>query len=388
MEIKSVIEDYKVRAKSILIEIAIGDYLTLAREMFKQSLLQRKRVKGSKSVYSLLKTDIMMGCVIPPLVLAYTKDGGDLESGLRDSVVRDSKHFVLLDGLQRSHTLMDIENELKEQPELHSEFLDRRIRCEIYQGIDRLGILYRMLTLNTGQTAMSLRHQIEIMYLDLLDVNIAGVRLVREVDGQRARQINDYNFKDMIQGFNSYIERSETPIDRGEILENIKSLENLAKENKDTDVFNSFVASWNRFILKVDSFQLVSNDDGPDTEEDDDESTTSKIWGRTGLQAFKRDQAVSGFGAAIGSLRDDNPDLEFSTLMIDQIVVGEDAEEFLDDLNLLISKIQSKAKKIGNAQRLFFKQFFKMLFWEKSGCYLNLSKAKEAAFSSTITIGI
>ena len=36
MQIKSILEDKKVSAKSVLIEISIGDYLDLARKIYKK----------------------------------------------------------------------------------------------------------------------------------------------------------------------------------------------------------------------------------------------------------------------------------------------------------------------------------------------------------------
>ena len=394
MEIKSILMDKKVSAQSVLIEISVRDYLKLAKEIFKSNSFQRKRVRGSKTVYSLLKNDILTGCVMPPLVLAYTKPAGNLERDLRGSVENDSRHFALLDGLQRSYTLMDIESETESTPTVQNVFLDSKIRCEIYEGINRLGILYRMLTLNTGQTAMSLRHQIEIMYLDYLDTDIQGVKLIREVDGFRARQLNEYNFRDTIEGFNSYLERSESPLDRGDILDNISSLENLAKENNNHDLFNEFVCSWDKFIRKINQFNLQtsidlfnSSENEPGNNREPDEKST-RLWATTGIQAFKRAQALSGFGAAIGLLRDDDSLISFSSLPINDIVIGIENEEFILSLNESIDRINQRAKRIGNAQRLFFRQFFKMLFWKESGSYLNLYRAQDEAYKSAVKIGI
>lgn len=387
MEIKSTLDDSKVSARSVLIEIKIKDYLQLAKLIYKKNNFQRKRVRSSKSVYSLLKSDILQGCVFPPIVLAYTKPAGTLEKDLSKAINEDSTNFVLLDGLQRSITLMEIEQETMDTPEIQKGFLDRKIRCEIYEGINKIGILYRMLTLNTGQTAMSVRHQIEIMYLDFLDTPIDGVTLVREVDGARARHPNSYNFKDAIEGFNSYLERSESPLDRGDILDNISSLENLAKENDGKDIFRDFISAWNQFMLKISAFD-IKYPIPDDFDTDDDSPTASRIWGATGVQGFKKAQAISGFGAAIGLLRDEGDKIAFDSLDIDHIVIGSEPEDFIIHFNELIELINEKAKRIGNAQRLFFRQFFKMLFWNNSGCYLNLNKALDEAYTSTIRIGI
>jgi hypothetical protein len=386
MQIKSILVDKKVAAKSVLIELSIRDYLDLAKKIYRKNNFQRRRVRSSRTVYSLLKTDMLQGCVIPPVVLAYTKPAGTLEAGLEGAIRNDSDHFVLLDGLQRSLTLMEIESETADQPEIQKEFLDRPMRCEIYEGINKIGILYRMLTLNTGQTPMSVRHQVEIMYQDYLDVPIEGITLLREVDARRARQPNCYNFRDVIEGLNSYLERSESPLDRGDILDNISSLESLAKENDRHDVFEDFLISWNRLIQKITSFDLRHPTE--EANDDSEEASGSKVWGISGVQIFKRAQAISGFGAAIGMLRDEDGTTAFDTLDIDHLAVGSEGEEFMLQFNEVMQALNGKAKRIGNAQRLFFRQFFKMLFWPESGAYLNMTRALNEGFKSANRIGI
>ncbi len=70
MNILSRIEDQRIDSWNIFVEITIGDYLSFAPDILNNNDMQRKKVKSSKSVYSLLKTDLISGCVIPPLVLA------------------------------------------------------------------------------------------------------------------------------------------------------------------------------------------------------------------------------------------------------------------------------------------------------------------------------
>lgn len=386
MKVTSILIDKKVSARSISIEISIRDYLALAKKIFKNNQFQRKRVRGSKTVYSLLKADILTGCVIPPLVLAYTKPEADLAENLRESIESETDHFIILDGLQRSHTLMDIDLETMDEVEIHNQFLERTIRCEVYEGINRLGILYRMLTLNTGQTAMSLRHQIEIMYLDYLKTDLNGITLIKESDNKKTIDLKEYKFKDIIEGFNSYIERSESPLDRGDILENISSLENLAKENNDHDLFKEFVTSWDEFIQKISDLDLKMQLD--DDEHAEEPSETGRVWSNNGISTFKRAQALSGFGAAIGLLRDDGIEASFNDLSIENIIIGADGDDFIRAFNDSIGLINSRAKRIGNAQRLFFRQFFKMLFWPQSGTYLNLQQSQDEAYKSAIRIGI
>ena len=73
MQIMSRIFDSRINSTNLYVETTFGKYLEFARAIIKNNDLQRKRVRTSKTVYSLLKTDLKKGCVVPPLVLAVTK---------------------------------------------------------------------------------------------------------------------------------------------------------------------------------------------------------------------------------------------------------------------------------------------------------------------------
>lgn len=370
MKIISDLKDHKVDATSYLVEITIRDYLELAKDILHKNDFQRRKVKSSKTIYSLLKSDIITGCILPPIVLAYSSDE---EIELSIAIKTEKEKFLILDGLQRTFTLMEVLKEFDSEPQKREEFLSRLIRCDIYKGMNKLGILYRMLTLNTGQTAMSLRHQIEIMYSDFLNEDIGGIRLVREVDQSRARSANSYNFKDMIEGFNSYLEREETPLGRGELLENIVSLESLAKEDSLKNSFIDYIKSWDLFIKTVDKFNINAS---PDAE---------CKWGATGISLFKKSQAISGYGAAIGSLKDFNEIAAFIDMSerIENVIVGAEHDQFLEYFNSEMANINDNAKKIGTAQRYFFRQFFTVLFSKQNRCYGNMMLSAREASSMT-----
>lgn len=186
MEIMSNINDYRINSLNLYVETTFGEYLQYARDLVKNNDLQRKRVKTSKTVYSLLKTDLLNGCVIPPLVLAIVGYDDNLKNisndGLQDYIKKNRSNVLILDGLQRTHTLIDAENEAIRQKNT-DKFYNYKLRLEVYVNINKFGVLYRMLTLNTGQTPMSTRHQMEMLYSDMLDTEIEGVKLVKEVDG-------------------------------------------------------------------------------------------------------------------------------------------------------------------------------------------------------------
>ena len=172
MEILSIIQDGLLKANNVLLQMTIGEYLDIGLRILKNNQYQRKRVSRSSSIYSLLGNDLKHLCTIPTIVLALTDESKRdiLQKGMKSEqlmAVFESEDLIILDGLQRTYTLRDVRNELVQDliPDITPEiFLNHPLRVEVYSGLSKTGILYRMLTLNTGQTPMSRRHEIEILY--------------------------------------------------------------------------------------------------------------------------------------------------------------------------------------------------------------------------------
>jgi len=379
VKIASRLKDGRINAVNYLIEISIGDYLDLAKRVVKNNEFQRKRVSSSKTVYSLLKSDILQGCVIPPIVLALTSsDEIELtQENLREVLTDQNENLMILDGLQRTHSFMDLEDDLTKKADEDglAAYRELPIRCEIYVGINRIGILYRMLTLNTGQTPMSLRQQIEMLYLDCAKQEINGLVLARESDGTKAKGINVYNFKEVIEGFNCYLERNELPLERADLLENIRSLEKLSQENSGQDLFKEYISTFHGFVVKI-------NDLAGDGQMNDEVSTEGSVWGRTAKQIFKKQQAMAGFGAAVGKLRDNQIINGFSGIeeTTSRIELGCDsADFFLAEFNKTMRWISDNTKKIGNAQRMYFQYYFRELFNSQGDGFLSLYESIDLA---------
>jgi soluble cytochrome b562 len=377
----SELEDKRINSKNFLIEMTIQEYLQFAEVILKNNPFQRKRI--AKKVYSLLKDDLKKGCIIPPIVLALTNQA-DSFNGLNDDEILDfmvdkKESIVVLDGLQRTYTIMDIVNE----QENNNEFLEHSIRFELYVGINRIGILYRMLTLNTAQTPMSLRHQIEILYSNFSDSisNNGDIELLKESDEKRAYNKNQYNFKDIVDGFNSYIERNELAITRDDILENLQSLEKLADENNEDDIFKDFLETFHALVCKLD--EITKHLDISVSSNEKLGIDSNDLFGKSSLKIFKKSQAITGFGAAIGTLKDFEIIAKISDInkTIDKIHTIEEPEEFIIAINKELLKIKNEAPKIGNAQRIFFKFFFRdLLNKENEDSYLQPIKAVKSAY--------
>jgi len=391
IRVVSRIKDKRINAQNVLVEISVGEYMAIAREIIKKNEFQRKRVKGSQTVYSLLKRDMRDGCTIPPIVVAVRSE--EMANIINSDALTDEQivglfqanKLIILDGLQRTYTLLDLINELTTAGD--REVLDRvlanLLRVEIFLGLNKIGILYRMLTLNTGQTPMTVRHQIEILYSDYHDHEFDGIKVFREIDSKNPLNIGEYKFSEVIEGFNAYLDRDALPLTRSDILENIKNLESLAEENS-PDLFKDYLSSYNRFVLKL-------NDLAPEWEatvEDvtNDASNTekgNKLFGKNVLQIFSRPQVLSGYGAAIGKLKelDKIGDFQEVEALIDRLTFEGDPGDALNGLLKKLLSIQLNAKKIGSEQRYFFTYFFRELFNNDSDSYLKIDQALETGFN-------
>lgn len=372
MRILDKVRDERINATNVLFTLTIEEYINLAKEIIDKNELQRRRVKSSGTVYSLLKKDLKIGCVIPPIVLAVS-DSSEVplpidEDSIEQLIFHNKSPIVILDGLQRSYTIRDLVEEL-ERAEDHNELkqvLAHTLRIELYLGLNKLGILYRMLTLNTGQTPMSMRHQIEILYSDYLkNSKLAGIKFHREADDSKPTEIGDYKFRDIVDGFNSFLNNDYLTLERLDILKNIESLEQLSRINENVDLFDSYVSTYNHFA------NLIKQKAGEWSF--DKEGFNGQPFANSVDQIFIKSQVMTGFGAAIAKLIEyeaikDMEEIKSISIQIDY----KDIDVALNELIIKLEDVRTKASKIGNDQRLFFYLFFKKLFDKESEAYQNI----------------
>jgi len=394
MKVKSILRDERINAYNALVEINVGEYLAFAKDVIDNNEFQRKKVIKSK-IREILKDDLLRNCLIPSIVLAVTsetidgiKDEDDFKTS--EAIIEEAikqKEILIIDGLQRTYVLMNLEEELirnKQEAELLKLYA-HKIRAEIYLGLNRVGLLYRMITLNTGQTTMSTRHLMEILYLDYSRTGIDGISLIKDKEDS---QINDntteFSFKTILDGFNSYLEKNEALIERTEILDNIKSLDVLKREEQNKDLFKDFLLTFKTFLD-----QLLEKTNGwqydPDNIDEQALRLTTNPFGRTVLEIFKKSQVLTGFGAALGHIKER---ANLSLPDIQKLMPGIHADN--DDWNTGFCKIlkhldliKEKSKKIGNDQRYFFKYFFRGLLNPDSDTYLDINKSTDYAYNET-----
>jgi hypothetical protein len=395
MEIKSMLLDRRIESYNFLLELSISEYLNFAYEIIDKNEFQRRKVIKTP-IREILKADLQKGCIIPSIVLAtYGKSVKDISfesiPGLALDIINNSirnRELLIIDGLQRTYVMLALKEELqKKDDEAAKEFFFKQpIRVEIYIGLKRMGLLYRMITLNTGQTTMSTRHLMEILYHDYSDVDLGGIKLVSDKEGvATASNTKEFNFKEILDGFNSYIEKDEGIIVRTEILDNIKNLDVLKDEvYVERDLFKDFILSYKHFL---DSILTKSRNWEFDTTyvESSGIEIKSNPFGSNTIQVFKNSQALTGFGAALGQLK------EIKNLSFDEInIIISEIYTTNDDWNYTLSSmiadidlINNRSKKIGNDQRYYFRTFFRAIFNKESDQYLNFSKAANYASNRT-----
>lgn len=388
MKIISKLTDKRINALSVFLEIDYKEYMELSKDIIENNELQRKKVRKSDTVYSLLKKDIQEGGLIPPIVLAIPVEHYKLNSNSDDITESDienimklnTSNLLILDGLQRTYTMLALKEELRNYHNEMEKVNNYTFRVELYLGINKFGVLYRMLTLNTGQTPMSFRHQVEIVYKDLLDVDIDGIELITEKNSRKANVLGVYKFKDVIDGLNSYLERNELPITKNDVLSNIKSLEKLSIEDEQEDIFKEFLTTYNNFIKKVDELTGNYKIEDADLEE---YNVDSDPFGDNSIKVFNKSQAMTGFGAAVGKLKDRNviKGLDEVDDNISKLEYTNDKEEWLLEMIKNLDDIRNSSKKIGNSQRLYFQHFFRSLFNPDGDGYCDLYNATKDAYS-------
>lgn len=392
VKIISSIEDKKIKTTNYLIELTFEEYLNFARDIISKNMYQRKRVRSSTSIYSQLREDLKKGCVIPPIVLAIDKLDMEKEKFNDSNSQRLLKDSMILDGLQRTLTLIDADNEVQlEDEEGYREFLDNKLRVEVYGGINRFGILYRMLTLNTGQTPMTLRHQIEILYSSY-DLKIKDIKLIKEVDGKVPKQIGEYKFQDIIDGFISYLQVDYLPMTRSTVLETITALESIASENINDDLFRSFVNSYYLLSKKMLSDLPESEIDKMKEMQESDkafrlgaENLKTFLFAENVFSLMSKSQVMTGFGSGIALLKQRGKISSISDIIkyINEIKNGgKTPYDWFKELNRNLYEIKQHSSKIGNSQRMYFHEFFRLLFDnddDNKESFLNLYESTKSA---------
>ena len=156
----------------------------------------------------------------------------------------------------------------------------------------------------------------------------------------------------------------------------------MSKENLSGDIFKAFLEG---YIKVFDVLCEKANNCLADQDKLDEYEIKSAPFAKKVSKAFATSQALTGYGAAMGIMKDKGIVEDFNSLdkIVKDIEVNyaddEEGEWFMEFLKRM-DIIKAKAKKIGNAQRMYLAYFFRELFNEESDSYADLMLAAENGY--------
>ncbi|WP_312482280.1 hypothetical protein [Sphingobacterium multivorum] len=196
MKIYNEYEDKVIRSKVLLADINYREALEKLFPLINRFEAQRK-LQDTK-FYSRLERDIIAGCMIPPITIAFVSEELNISNDLNKYINENIDNAYILDGIQRMNTL-------KRASSQEGFDYDRKLLLNIIISPTKDMLLYRMITLNNGQKPMTPRHQIEILTQEIFDFS----HLKIEIQSEKARseQIirGAFNLGDISKGYLAYL---------------------------------------------------------------------------------------------------------------------------------------------------------------------------------------
>lgn len=337
-------------------QISITDYLELIGSDYDQYGIQRKREKHR--AYGRMKKDIKEGALLPSITLAVNQfnvteikkliDGqhfSELEKKLQTPGI-----FSILDGLQRTYILKEI------QKEGHEFKKDQKLLLEFWIEPEPKHLIYRLIILNAGQKPMSLRHQIELLFMSLADKlkeKIENLEIFRETEERRRVHASQYPFERLVSSYQSFLwktpELNKNNIVAQQMMEDSVLDSSEEKINQTFEDFTGYLKIYN--LLDILVFEKYSGQgDSPKAN-----------W--LGLE-----NVMNSFFAAISDFSTSDVRVTRLKTALDLLLVQVADPENIDPLGLdayfgLIQGIDSRKINVGIATRrlLFsgFKEFFR-----------------------------
>lgn len=210
LNILGVFTDLRTDTPVVYCQLSIPDYFTLIGEDFDKFSIQRRREKHP--AYSRMMADIQKGVLLPTITLApQLPQAAALKRAAQESafdkaklatLIVESGNLNILDGLQRTYVLKDLE------AAGHVFLGDQTLHVEIRIEPDIKHLIYRIIVLNAGQKPMSMRHQIEILFLSFqstLEGKIHSLELFSENDNLRRSRSRRFALDRIAGGYHAYL---------------------------------------------------------------------------------------------------------------------------------------------------------------------------------------
>lgn len=372
--------DHRTQAKVLYCKCSINDYLQIVGDDFENFSIQRKR--ETHKAYKRLKEDLKQGALLPSITLALKphlveealtkiEDLSALSQFINKGNLAD-----ILDGLQRTYLIKDLVSEGHAFPD------DQEVLIEYWMEGDISRLIYRMIVLNAGQKAMSMRHQIELLFMSLKETiseEISDIDIFVEREGTRRTLPNKYSLGVIASSYQAFLTRS-TEIDKNNLVSSalIKDTVMDASEEEHTAKFSLFIEyfrkvknidrlAWNYYEQLFDEarFNELNDSKSEHTEEQSEEFSklrvfkNSKVW-------LGSDNVMLSIYSSIAQLcntgRQDRVDAALERLKV-MFERNEDDPLGMYSYERFRSEIDPKKSNVGNATRKLlvngFKEFFR-----------------------------
>lgn len=158
----------------------------------------------SKSFYARLRADILKGCIMPPLTLAFdnAEFSDQMDSvALLEFIEGNIENGYILDGMQRLNTLLAAADDIEFEP-------DRIIPVTVIIAEKYDLLLYRMITLNNGQKPMTARHQIEMLTRGLLEKPNLSIDVLTEKETETKSPKGAFKQSDVSEAYIAFMSDS------------------------------------------------------------------------------------------------------------------------------------------------------------------------------------
>ena len=211
LEIIGYTKDFRTNTNILYAQIKINEYLELVGKDFDRFEIQRKKEKHKG--YNRLKRDIERGTLIPTITLAVEPSSvNQFETLLEERnstkiiemLVSLTDKIYILDGLQRTYIISDIKSNMP--------FNDgQKLLLEIWFEEDLKHLIYRLIVLNSGQKPMSMRHQIELLFITMRETlvkKVDGLILLEEKNEEIRSKAKEFPFERLVTSYKSYLTKS------------------------------------------------------------------------------------------------------------------------------------------------------------------------------------
>jgi len=195
LEVFTIVEDKVIDSLVLTGQTTYGFAIDAIYPLINRFSSQRKL--QNPSFYERLRKDLLSGCIMPPITLAFVDNARPTFDNASQAQAYANEHIAsgyVLDGMQRLNTLYSV----KDSPDFDRA---KTLFFNLIISPKKDMHLYRMITLNNGQRPMTPRHQIEILTEELFDFTELEIDVRSEKDRSENVTRGEFNLSDISKGY-------------------------------------------------------------------------------------------------------------------------------------------------------------------------------------------